>query len=75
MMKRMLAREEVREMRFEEAYAGWNHRRLSQEEAAQSFWGCARAVSVVIRGVTKPMAKRGYWTGVWRIGRRVERRR
>jgi ribosomal protein S19E (S16A) len=32
-MKRTNVREEVRKMRFEEAYGGWNQGRLSQEEA------------------------------------------
>jgi hypothetical protein len=34
-MKRTLVQEEVRKMRFLEAYEGWNEGRLSQEEAAE----------------------------------------
>jgi transposase InsO family protein len=41
-MKRTHVREEVRKMRFEEAYAGWNWGRLSQEEAAELLGLCAR---------------------------------
>jgi hypothetical protein len=36
-MKRTFAQEEVRKMRFLEAYEGWNQGRLSQEEAANRF--------------------------------------
>jgi hypothetical protein len=43
MMKRTVVREEVRQMRFEEAYEGWNQERLSQEEAAQLLGLCARS--------------------------------
>jgi hypothetical protein len=42
-MKRTLVQEEVRKMRFEEAYAGWNQGRLSQEEAAELLGLCARS--------------------------------
>ncbi|MDR3157797.1 MAG: helix-turn-helix domain-containing protein [Zoogloeaceae bacterium] len=42
MMKRTVAREEVRKTRFEEAYEGWNQGRLSQEEAARLLGMCAR---------------------------------
>jgi hypothetical protein len=43
MMKRTVLQEEVRKMRFEEAYEGWNQGRLSQEEAAQLLGMCARS--------------------------------
>ena len=42
-MKRTMLREEVRKMRFEEAYEGWNQGRLSQEEAAWLLGMCARS--------------------------------
>jgi transposase len=34
--------QEIRKMRFEEAYEGWNENRLSQEEAARVLGVCAR---------------------------------
>ena len=42
-MKRTNVREEVRKIRFEEAYEGWNQGRLSQEEAARLLGICARS--------------------------------
>jgi len=33
-MKRTKLLEEIRKMRFEEAYAGWSQKRFTQEEAA-----------------------------------------
>jgi hypothetical protein len=42
-MKRTLVQEEVRKMRFLEAYEGWNQGRLSQEEAAELLRMCARS--------------------------------
>ncbi|MDR3351774.1 MAG: helix-turn-helix domain-containing protein, partial [Zoogloeaceae bacterium] len=42
-MKRTLVQEEVRKMRFLEAYEGWNQGRLSQEEAAELLGMCARS--------------------------------
>jgi hypothetical protein len=43
-MKRTFVQEEVRKMRFLEAYEGWNQGRLSQEEAAELLGMCARSV-------------------------------
>ena len=34
-MRRTELQQEIRKMRFEEVYGGWQKRRLSQEEAAQ----------------------------------------
>ena len=34
--------QEIRMMRFEEAYTGWTEKRLSQEEAARLLGGCER---------------------------------
>jgi len=34
-MKRTVLKQEIRKMRFEEVYGGWQKKRLSQEEAAQ----------------------------------------
>ena len=38
-MKRTEWLQETRKMRFEEAYAGWQERRLAQEEAARLLEG------------------------------------
>ena len=42
-MKKTIAREEVRKIRFEEAYEGWNSSRLSQEETAELLGMRARS--------------------------------
>ena len=42
-MERTQLLQEVRKMRFEEAYEGWNQGRLSQEEAALMLGVCARS--------------------------------
>lgn len=41
-MKRTEVLQEVRKMRFEEAYEGWKRRRLTQEEAARLLGVCER---------------------------------
>lgn len=41
-MKRTELLQEVRKMRFEEVYGGWQERRLSQEEAARMLGVCPR---------------------------------
>ncbi len=41
-MRRTELLQEVRKMRFEEAYGGWQERRLTQEEAARLLGVCAR---------------------------------
>jgi transposase len=41
-MRRTEWREETRKMRFEEAYGGWQERRLTQEEAARLLGVCER---------------------------------
>ena len=41
-MKRTEILQEVRKMRFEEAYEGWNKGRLTQEEAARLLGVCDR---------------------------------
>ena len=50
-------------MRFEEAYAGWQERRLTQEEAALLLGVCART----FRRYIDRFEKRG---GEWRIAHR-----
>ena len=35
--------QEIRKMRFEEAYEGWNEGRLTQEEAARLLGVCERS--------------------------------
>ena len=42
-MRRTELLEEIRKMRFEEAYGGWNEGRLSQAEAAQILGMCERS--------------------------------
>ncbi len=41
-MRRMEMLQEIRKMRFEEMYLGWQEGRLSQEEAAQGLGVCSR---------------------------------
>ena len=41
-MTRTQVLQEIRRMRFEEAYGGWQSRRLTQEEAARLLGGCER---------------------------------
>jgi len=41
-MKRTALLQEVRKMRFEEAYGGWKRGRLTQEEAARLLGVCER---------------------------------
>ena len=41
-MKRTELLQEIRKMRFEEAYYGWTERRLTQEEAAKLLGVCDR---------------------------------
>jgi hypothetical protein len=42
-MKRTKVLEEIRQMRFEEAYEGWQEGRLSQQEAARILGICDRS--------------------------------
>ena len=42
-MTRTQLLQEIRKMRFEEAYAGWNAGRLTQEEAARILGVCERS--------------------------------
>ena len=41
-MTRTQVRQEIRQMRFDEAYGGWQARRLTQEEAARLLGVCER---------------------------------
>ena len=41
-MTRTQVLQEIRRMRFEEAYGGWQERRLTQEEAARLLGVCER---------------------------------
>ena len=41
-MRRTEMLQEIRKMRFEEAYGGWQQRRLTQEEAARLLGVCER---------------------------------
>lgn len=42
-MRRTEVLQEIRKMRFEEAYEGWNKGRLTQAEAAQILGMCERS--------------------------------
>ena len=42
-MRRTEVLQEIRKMRFEEAYEGWQERRLTQEEAARLLGVCERS--------------------------------
>ena len=42
-MRRSEVLQEIRKMRFEEAYSGWNEGRLTQEEAARVLGVCERS--------------------------------
>jgi len=42
-MKRTEVLQEIRKMRFEDAYYGWQEGRLSQEEAARVLGVCGRS--------------------------------
>ena len=57
-MKRTVVFQEIRQMRFEEAYEGWQEGRLSQEEAARIL----RIAIGVLDGIETGMKTRG-WRG------------
>ena len=46
-MRRTELVQEIRKMRFEEAYEGWTESRLTQEEAARLFGGMWANVSAL----------------------------
>ncbi len=48
-MRRTELLQEIRKMRFEEAYAGWNAERLTQDEAARLLGMCERSYTWVKR--------------------------
>ena len=50
-MKRTVVLQEIRQMRFEEAYEGWHEGRLSQEEAARILGICDRSFSGIETGM------------------------
>ena len=50
---------EIRKMRFEEVYGGWQERRLTQEEAARVLGGYRNAIS----GARWDDTKLKGWTG------------
>jgi hypothetical protein len=48
-MRRTELLQEIRTMRFEEAYEGWQARRLTQEEAARLLGVCERDLPALPR--------------------------
>jgi len=50
-MTKTQLQQELRKMRFEKAYAGWNQGRLSQSEAAQLLVALSVVMSVCIEAV------------------------
>jgi hypothetical protein len=55
--------QEIRKMRFEDVYEGWNARRLTQAEAAQILGGGASGASVVIGCDRKRRGWKVCWIG------------
>ena len=53
--------QEIRKMRFEEAYGGWQERRLTQEEAARLLGG-VRARSGATWTAARRWGSMGWWT-------------
>lgn len=51
-MRRTELLQEIRKMRFEEAYEGWQERRLTQEEAARLLGVCERSFRRYVDRVT-----------------------
>lgn len=58
-MRRTELLQEIRKMRFEEAYGGWHSRRLTQSEAARLLGVCDRTFRRRVRYVSR------YDTMVW----------
>ena len=48
-MTRTQVLQEIRRMRFKEAYGGWRERRLTQEEAARLLGVCERTLRCAIQ--------------------------
>jgi len=63
-MKRAEILQEIRIMRFEEAYDVWTEKRLSQEEAARILGVCDRTFRRLHLIVTKITGWMGCWTSV-----------
>ena len=68
-MTRTQVLQEIRRMRFEEAYGGWQSRRLTQEEAAR-LWGCVSARSDATSTATRTRGSTGWLTSAWAKSRR-----
>ena len=67
-MRRAERLQEVRKMRFEEAYGGWQERRLTQEEEARLLGVCERTACPRESGgsgATWTATRRRGWTGCW----------
>jgi hypothetical protein len=63
-MKRTELLQEIRKMRFEEAYGGWQSGRLTQEEAG--CWGCVIGRLSATSPALKKLVWTGWWIGAWR---------
>ena len=57
-MTRTKVLQEIRQMRFEEAYGGWQERRLTQEEAARLLGVCERTFRRYVGSTKKCVAIR-----------------
>ena len=62
-MRRTELLQEVRKMRFEEAYGGWQERRLTQEEAARLLGVCERTLRRYVDRYEEGWT--GWWTSAW----------
>ncbi len=69
-MTRTQVLQEIRRMRFEEAYGGWQSRRLTQEEAARLLGGGVSARSGAAWTATRTRDTTGWWTSAWARSRR-----
>ena len=61
-MRRTEMLQEIRKMRFEEVYGGWNESRLTQEAAARILGVCIGPFVVTLIATSRE-AWRGYRTG------------
>ena len=61
-MTRTQLLQEIRQMRFEEAYGELQARRLTQEEAARLLLGCVSARSGATWTAARTRGSTGWWT-------------
>ena len=72
-MTRTQVLQEIRRMRFKEAYGGWQERRLTQEEAARLLGGVS-VHSGATWTATRTRGSMGWWTSAWARSRHGEPR-